>query len=335
VFYEHWQSATSGGSTLAAHFFPWFLQAEYAIGTEAGPATARDADEQELVTAARLLGIELTARQLRWWREQRELSGHDAVAQEYPHDAAKCFLLSGRSFFDTSALDRLEALAAPPLAQGALPTALADLVEQLGDDGDQGRALRVWEPPVAGRTYLAVTDTSGGKRRSDFPATLIFDCETRRHVATYRQKVVPSEYARRLARVGRAFNTAVLCVERNNHGGTVLVVLTEQERYPEIWTDHRDEAGWCTTPASRPQIVDGLADALLRDELLTRDAIVSAECRTFIVWPDGIPRAQAGCHDDVVICAAIALRVFATGTWRLHQLEYPTDRGPTGFRTRI
>jgi hypothetical protein len=29
------------------------------------------------------------------------------------------------------------------------------------------------------------------------------------------------------------------------------------------------------------------------------------------------------------------LRVFATGTWRLHQLEYPTDRGRTGFRTRI
>lgn len=332
VFYEHWQSATSGGSTLAAHFFPWFLQDEYAIGTEPGPAMGRDADEEELVTAALGLGITLSARQLRWWREQRELSGKDAVAQEYPHDAAKCFLLSGRSFFDTAALDRLEARAAAPLAPSALPTALAELVEQLGDDGDQGRALRVWEPPVAGRTYLAVTDTSGGKRRSDFPATLIFDCETQAHVATYRQKVPPSEYARRLARVGRVFNTAILCVERNNHGLTVLTVLIEQEHYPEIWTDHRDEAGWCTTPTSRPQVIDALADALLRDELRTRDALIAAECRTFIVHPDGIPRAQTGCHDDAVMAAAIGVRLLSTITLRAPPPDPPAHEDP-GDRT--
>ena len=65
-------------------------------------------------------------------RLERELSGKDAVAQEYPHDAAKCFLLSGRSFFDTSALDRLEACAAAPLAPSALPTALAELVDPAG-----------------------------------------------------------------------------------------------------------------------------------------------------------------------------------------------------------
>lgn len=308
VFYEHWQSAT-GGSTLAAHFFPWFLQAEYAIGTEAGPATARDADEQELLTAARALGVELTARQIRWWREQRELSGKDAVAQEYPHDAAKCFLLSGRSAFDTASIDRLEARTAPPCAREALPLAVQALVDELGTDTDQSAALRVWVPPVPGRAYLAVTDTAGGKRRGDWPCTLVFDLETNEHVATYRQKVPPSDYARRLAKVGKLFNTATLVVERNNHGGTVLVVLIEQEHYPDVWTDHRQEHGWCTTPGNRTGILDGLADALLRNELLTRDALLPAELRTFIVHPDGTSRAQTGCHDDAVMAAAIGLRV--------------------------
>jgi hypothetical protein len=333
VFYEHWQSATGGGSSIAAHFFPWFLQTEYAIGTETGAATARDADEEELLTAARSLGVELTARQLRWWREQRELSGPSAVAQEYPHDAAKCFLLSGRSFFDGNALDRLEARAVPPLAHSALSAGVLKVVDEIGSDGDEGAALRLWQEPAPGRAYLAVTDTAGGKRRGDFPATLIFDLETQAHVATYRQRVPPSEYARRLAKVGRLFNTATLAVERNNHGGTVLVVLIEQEHYPEIWTDHRDEAGWCTTPTSRPLLVDGLADALLRDELHTHDALIAAECRTFIVHADGIPRAQSGCHDDAVMAAAIGVRLLSTITLRAPPPEPPAhvDPGdPTG-----
>lgn len=323
VFYEHWQSATGGGSSLAAHFFPWFLQREYAIGPDDGPATARDADEEELIDAAHEVGVELSARQLRWWREQRELSGRDAVAQEYPHNAAKCFLLSGRSFFDSRALDRLEERVEPPLPVAMLSPELSALVEDLGADGDEGGALRIWEEPTPGRVYLAVTDTSGGKRRADFPATMFFDIESRAHVATFRQRVPPSEYARRLARVGRAFNTALLCIERNNHGGTVLVVLVEQEHYPELWSDHRGELGWCTTPGSRPQIVDGLADALLRDELPVRDAVLAAECRTFIVWPDGIPRAQAGCHDDVVMVAAIAWRLLTTAALRTPRVETP------------
>lgn len=328
VFYEHWQSATGGGSSLAAHFFPWFLQAEYAIGPDTGAATARDADEEELLAAAREVGVELTARQLRWWREQRDLSGKDAVAQEYPHDAAKCFLLSGRSFFDGAALDRYEARAEPPLPAASLPAPLAALVAELGDDGDEGAALRVWVEPVPGRAYLAVTDTAGGKKRGDFPCTLIFDLETREHVATYRQKVPPSEYARRLARVGRAWNTAVAVVERNNHGGTVLTVLIEQEHYAEVWTDHRSEAGWCTTAANRSQVIDGLSDALLRDELRTRDALIASEARTFIVHPDGIPRAQTGCHDDAVMAAAIGWRVLTTMARRAPPPEPPAHHDP-------
>lgn len=315
VFYDHWQSAEAGTSTLTGHFYPWFLMAEYAAGGDRSAARARDADEEELLAAATELGVELTAAQLRWWREQRDLSGAPAVTQEYPHSARKCFLLSGSTFFDASAVERLEARADAPLDLDDLPAALAALVRELSADDPDGVALRVWEAPRAGASYLASTDTAGGKRTGDWPSTLFFDAETRRHVATYRQKVPPSEYGRRLARVGRAFNTALLVVERNHHGGTVLTVLIEQEHYPEVWYDHRGDAGWCTTSSSRGPAVDGLADAFLRDEFDTRDALVSSEARTFVRYPDGVPRAQSGCHDDVILAAAIG--------WRLLSLPRP------------
>lgn len=309
VFYEHWQSAEARTSTLAGHFFPWFLMPEYSSGGDRSPARARDADEEELLEAARALGVEFTAAQLRWWREQRELSGADAVAQEYPHSPRKCFLLSGSTFFDAAAVARLEERADDPLPLDELPEALAALARELNADDPDNVALRVWRAPRPGAAYLASTDTAGGKRHGDWPTTLIWDAETREHVATYRQKVPPSEYARRLARVGHAFNTALLVVERNHHGGTVLTVLIEQERYPEVWCDHRGEAGWCTTSSSRGPAIDGLADAFLRDEFDTRDALVAGEARTFVRHPDGVPRARAGCHDDVILAAAIGWRL--------------------------
>lgn len=308
VFYEHWQGATTGTSTLKAHFYPWFLQDEYVAGTDASAARARDADEEELIEAARECGVELNERQLRWWREQRTLSGADAVTQEYPHNAKKCFLLSGSTFFDAKGLERLEALAEHPLPVEELPEELAALVLELNGEDDEV-ALRVWEAPQPGARYLGCTDTAGGKRTGDWPATLFFDVETRRHVATYRQKVPPSEYARRLAKVGRLFNTALLVVERNHHGGTVLTVLIEQERYPEVWYDHRGEYGWCTTLASRGPALDGFADAILRGEFESPDALVVSEARTFVRHADGVPRAQAGCHDDLILAASIGWRV--------------------------
>lgn len=339
VFYDHWQGAESGASTLTGHFYPWFLMAEYATGIDASAARATSADEEDLLTAARDLGVTLTAAQLRWWREQRALSGADAVTQEYPHSARKCFLLTGSTFFDAAGLDRLEANTSLPLDLEALPESLRALALEINEDGDEEVALRVWEAPRPGAFYVAATDTAGGKRNGDWPTTLIYDFETRRHVATYRQKVPPSEYGRRLARVGHAFNTAVLVVERNHHGGTVLVVLIEQEHYPEIWCDHRGEAGWCTTSASRGPAVDNLADAIVRGEFGVCDALFVAEARTFVRHPDGVPRAQSGCHDDLILAAVIVWWILTYS--RPVAARAPTDSAPddhsrnlTGFASR-
>lgn len=308
VFYEHWQSTESGTSSLAGHFYPWFLMAEYASGDARVVARATSADEEELLAAAASLGVTLTAAQLRWWRDQRSLSGADAVTQEYPHDARKCFLLSGSSYFDAASIARLEKRVVSPIDSCDMPEALAKLAS-LYNRGEGEIALRVWESPERGGDYLIAVDTAGGKRRGDWPAALIFDRRTQRHIATYRQKVPPSEFARRTAALGRLFNKALIVVERNNHGGTVLTELDEHEHYPNLWRDERDELGWWTGSHNRSRIIDDLVDAVTRDAFDTRDPVFSIEARTFIRLPDSTVGAAPGTHDDVVMAAAIGRRV--------------------------
>ena len=307
-FYHQVQAARAGTSGMTLHFFPWMLQPEYRTGEGDGPAEPDNPDERELVAAAHAVGVTLTAAQLRWWRRERVNKGPDRTLQEFPHDPARCFLLPGSCYFELAAVERLEKRARPHLPPELLPEALAALARRFHDDA---AALRVWEPPEPGVEYLAVTDTAGGKKRGDFPATLVFRRDTGRHVATYRHKVPPSEYARRLAALARLYNTAEIAVERNNHGGTVLVVLTEQESYPKVWKDTAGDgdAGFWTGPHNRLAIIDALVDAVTRGTLDTADAVFCHEARTFVRLADGGIGAAPGAHDDVVMAAAIARRI--------------------------
>jgi len=316
-FYRQVQGARAGTTGQRLHFFPWVLQREYRTGPDDGPARPQTPDDEHLALCALEVGVTLSQAQLRWWRQQVATKGRDRTIQEYPHDPARCFLLPGSSYFDVEAVERLEKRVTDPLGVEELPEALAALAADVNDDEI---ALRVWEAPVAGEEYLVVVDTAGGKKRGDWPAALVLARSTWRHVATYRQKVPPSEFARRVARLGRAFGEvfddgstrpAEIAVERNNHGAAVLVVLSEQEHYPRLWSDEKGELGWWTGPHNRLVIIDELVDAVTQGAVDTRDPVFSAEARTFVRFDDGSVGAARGEHDDVVMAMAIGRRILS------------------------
>lgn len=322
-FYGQVKAATAGASGMRLHFFPWMLQAEYTVSDDPAPAEPETPEEEELVRAALAVGVTLTQAQLVWWRRECVRKGHDKTLQEYAHDPRRCFLLPGSSYFDLSSVEKLEARAVLPFAADALPEAIGALAARYNRDFDAPKeatnthpalthvALRVWDLPEEGVEYLVVVDTAGGKRRGDWPVALFFRRDTHRHVATLRVKVKPSEFARRVATVAYLYNAAVIVVERNNHGGTVLTELEEHVKYPRIWKDPNGagDLGWWTGAHNRLQILDDLVDAVTQGTFDTRDALFSAEARQFIRHADGYVGAASGEHDDVVMAAAIARRV--------------------------
>ncbi len=95
-------------------------------------------------------------------------------------------------------------------------------------------------------------------------------------------------------------------VERNNHGQAVLAYLGYVKDCPPIY-EQRGLAGWLTTAASRPVMIEQLGAALLGEPGIFSSSRLLAECRTFVRQGDGRVEAAAGVHDDCVMAMAIGV----------------------------
>jgi hypothetical protein len=140
--------------------------------------------------------------------------------------------------------------------------------------------------------------------------------------AEYHGHCPPREFAQRLAELGKEYNTALLAVERNNHGAGVLACL-EILGYPEVYQQN-GQGGWLTSAVSRPAMIENLGSVLSSEPGLFRSEILLNELRTFVRFADGNTGAAAGTHDDSVIALAIAWAVRKTEAGRGRRL-------PTAF----
>jgi hypothetical protein len=114
----------------------------------------------------------------------------------------------------------------------------------------------------------------------------------------------PRELAQKLVRLGREYNTALLAVEKNNHGHAVLACLRMME-YPRVFVQ-KGQDGWLTSAVTRPAMIENLASALTEEPMLFRSPRLLGECRTFVRFADGNTGAAPGTHDDCVMALAIA-----------------------------
>ena len=71
----------------------------------------------------------------------------------------------------------------------------------------------------------------------------------------------------------------------------------------------KGEAGWLTSAASRPRMLENLAAVLAAAPFLFNSSRLLEECKTFVRRPDRTMAAANGAHDDTVMAMAIALAV--------------------------
>ena len=290
-FYERFRSASEGVGGYAAHFYPWTMAPDYATALEPGEViTPQTARESELVA---MYGA--TPEQVKFYRGKVADKKQELVDQEYPLDPTSCFLLSGTSFFDVAILNQL--------AKGVIAPLRVD---------EQGR-LRIFQHPHPGVSYLIGADTSEGGAKGDESTAIVYRVDTGEHVATYRGRVIPEQFAEALARIGTLYNRATIAPERNNHGHAVLLALTKIQRYPHLYTHQDGKFGWLTNEVSRPLMLDKLDGSMRRGTWKTRDDHVINQMRTFNVNAKGKAEGAKGSHDDLVLAVAIGWAALTMG----------------------
>jgi hypothetical protein len=181
------------------------------------------------------------------------------------------------------------------------------------------RNLWIWEEFDPTCNYLMVADVARGDG-ADHSTFHIVKLETLEVIAEYQGKPTLDMYAEILNQVGREFGNAMLVVENNNIGYSVLTKLIDYE-YPNLYhsikatheyiEQHQAEArnsavpGFTTSMKTRPLIVAKLEE-FIRNKLITiYSSRTINEMKTFI-WRNGKPQAMKGYHDDLIMALAIA-----------------------------
>ena len=299
TFFDRCQAAQRPGSTYRFVFFAWYENPDYRAELSPGETiTPQDERERQLV------GLGCTPEQLKWRRRQiaDELGGKaDLFDQEYPSDPQTCFLIKGRTFFNKLQCVALLRLCKPELA-----------AEQRG-------RLRVWEHAKPGVEYVIGVDTSEGieepglafdRQPHDACAAIVRKRGTGEHVATLWGYLRPDELGEAAANLGKRYNTAVVAVERNNHGHAVLLKLKEL-KYPKVFCDDDGREGWVNSGPRRTAALD-VVEAEHRKGppyYSTPDSALVGQQSTFVVSKKGKAEASPGAHDDLVLADAITWNV--------------------------
>jgi len=291
-FWQEWQEADTTG--LVRHFFPWWWEPSYS-GMAVCETTLTDA-ERRLMREYGLSHAQIGH------RRDIEANFRGLAKQEYAEDANECFLSSGDCVFDRDAVDGRQRELRDPIS-----TRL-------------GGQLKIWFLPVAGRKYLIAVDPAGGGTEGDYSAAQVVEVETCLQCAELKSKMGGYELAAEMAKLAGEYNSAIVVVERNNHGSGILAYLTGVCRYPRIYAQGGQD-GWLTSQLTRPQIIGGLGAALVETPGIFSSDRLLKECRTFVRHSNGKMAAQNGEHDDCVMAMAMAIAVRnelqmpASGSW--------------------
>jgi len=284
-FYQQWQRAKMGEG-FTPHFFPWWKEATYQAPLEAGEKLEPFTNEEADLLARCGLRVE----QIKYRRQMRAQFAALA-AQEFAENDAECFLLAGRPVF---AVERIE----ERLRNLPTPARIERNSEEL-----------IWLEAQAGRSYVLGADVAEGVGGGDASAAVLLDAASGLQCAEICTRRGVHEFAAALDRLGRTYNTALLAIERNNHGHAVLEALQHSFAYPRIFAHQAGRPGWLTTAQSKPQAIAAL-DRMLRD---APHAFASRrlleQCRAYRLLDGGGTGAPPGAYDDLVMAAAIACAV--------------------------
>ncbi|MMZ46222.1 Terminase-like family protein [compost metagenome] len=296
-FKKMWDAAVKGESDFTPLFFAWFEMPDYRKPVP--PGFELTEEERELKAK-----YGLNDEQFQWRRYTiRNDCGGDPrqFDQEYPSEPDDAFLLSGEGIFDNKFIKSLR--------DGISIIGNyyeIDFVKNKIIPAHTGE-LVIYRQPEQGKRYVLAADTAKGKEDGDYDAAYVIEERTGEMCAALHGKWDTDLYGKKLNTLGLYYNTALLAVENNNTGESVLNTLFNTCHYPLLFM-HKKSLGWNTNQATRPVMISDFKEAI-RDQLFEIYCPdLYSECMT-LIDKNGKAEADSGCNDDRVMAYSIALQV--------------------------
>lgn len=165
--------------------------------------------------------------------------------------------------------------------------------------------VKIYRESVAGRNYCFPIDPSEGSY--DPSLGVIIDSQTHEEVAKYAGKIPIDEQARIAFDLYTRYNNAFIAPERNASGLTLIDKLKDMGVANWHYYDKaRQKQGWWTSSATRPVMIQDLAENIRLRQYRIADPEEVKEFQSFIrtdKYPDG--KARGGCHDEAPMVWAI------------------------------
>lgn len=303
LFYTIWQDAMLHKDRWRPIFLGWYLDSRNSIPvSELEGEQILDTLEDEEVFLHKSFGCNIN--QLAWRREKRgtTLKGQKIFKQEFPAIAEEAFISTGFCYFDVDTIEKRLRQCKDPIYQNV----------------DKGECI--WARPEKGHKYIVAVDTSEGLSGSDPTPIGVLDWETGEQVYRINITEKPLNLGVRCVQIAKLYNKAMIAVENNNTGHSVLNTIMNQEMYTNIYyheKDVRDDPlkehtpGWRTDGKSKPLLLGDLEKAIENNTMTINDKLFLEQCRTFKDEDGKVKTTSrgAGHHGDIVIMWGIAWQV--------------------------
>lgn len=335
-FHQLWNQAENGENDYIPLFLPWFTHKEYKDpfyndSDRTQFAVSLDDEEKQLIEIHNV-----TLEQLQWRRNtiKNKCAGSiETFHQEYPSSAEEAFLTSGRPRFDIPILR--EYLSQCVDGEHGYLERERGVVKFIPDPKGY---LEVWKKPDKSLESFIGGDVAKGLVNRDYSAGPVFSNKYDLD-ALWHGHIDPDLFGVQLNMLGTWYNDAMIAVEENNHGLTVLNSLKvdywnlyKRTSYNKVNDVTKEELGWWTSEQTKKLAIDNLARLIRERKLGIKSKRFIQECLTYVIDDKGHTNAQQGSYDDVVMSSAIILYVMEQYAVPVMDIVEPVERTQTNER---
>lgn len=285
------------------HFYRWFDHPEYRFKLEQAEEDYIKASlTEDEVSMIKVHNLDLGQIM---WRRSKQASLKEKFMQEYPEDDVSCFIASGKPFFDRNIIKSI--------GLWIEENKVSDWSKKEMDD-----KITIFKSFVPGQQYIFCADPAEGNPQSDNSSGYVLrinkDPIFIEQCAEISDKLPMPKFYRLMYHLAALYGYPKLVIERNNHGhllnywaanGYMQDQIKILDRYPNIYMGKDGKPGFVTTSATRPLILDNLAELLRNNMLVIYSRIWLDQALSFVYNDAGRPQAQAGKKDDSITATAV------------------------------